>query len=113
MISDKSAPRGLAKDPVDPDRIRTMPRQFAPLDRQLVYGKHIRFMSPEQIALYAFLECVSDRKGLSYYSDDRICELLHLSLNGLWQSRKHLIDAGCLLYRKPIYQLLNLPELTA
>ena len=107
-----TAVRKWIKQPVDPDRIRTLPRQFAPLDRQLVYGKHVRFMSPEQIAFYTFLECVSDPQGISWYSDDRICELLHFSLNGLWQSRGHLIDAGCLLYRKPIYQLLNLPELS-
>ena len=108
-----TAAKRWIKQPVDPDRILTMPRPFAPLNRQLVYGKHVRYMSPEQIALYAFLECVSDPEGLSYYSDDRICELLHFSLSGLLQAREHLIDAGCLLYRKPIYQLLNLPELSA
>ena len=48
------------KVPVDPQRILTMPRQFGPLDRRLVYDKHIRFMSPEQIALYAFLVCSID-----------------------------------------------------
>ena len=106
-----AATKRWIKQPIDPDRIRSMPRQFAPLDRQLVYGKHVCYMSPEQIALFAFLECVSDPEGLSYYSDERICEHLHFRLNGLWQARQYLIDAGCLLYRKPIYQLLNLPEL--
>ena len=32
------------KVPVDPQRILTMPRQFGPLDRRLVYEKHIRLM---------------------------------------------------------------------
>ncbi len=48
------------KVPVDPQRILTMPRQFGPLARWLIYDKHIRFMSPEQIALYAFLVCSID-----------------------------------------------------
>jgi hypothetical protein len=100
----------LIKVPVDPQRIRALPRQFGPLDRRLVYGKHIRRMSPEQIALYAFLECVSDVQGLSFYSDERICKELDFSLNGLWHARDALIAGGFLLYRRPVYQLLELPS---
>jgi hypothetical protein len=87
-----------------------MPKQFGALDRQLVYRKHIRRMSTEQISLYVFLECVSDAEGLSFYSDERICEYLHFSLNGLRKAREGLIQGAFLLYRKPIYQLLNLPQ---
>ena len=54
---------------------------------------------------------VSDAEGLSFYSDERICEELHFSLNGLWKARKGLVQGGFLLYSQPIYQLLNLPEL--
>ena len=97
------------KVPVDPQRILTMPRQFGPLDRRLVYEKHIRLMALEQIALYAFLVCVSDAQGLSFYSEERICRELSMSLNGLWGAREGLIDRGFLLYRRPIYQLLQLP----
>jgi len=98
------------KQPVDPNRIRRMPRQFGPLDRRLVYQKHICAMSTEALALYAFLECVSDPQGLSFYSDERICEHLHWSLNGLWDARDRLVTGGFLLYRRPIYQLLDLSE---
>ena len=100
----------ITKQPVDPERVRTMPVQFGAVDRRLVYQKHIRRMSAEQIALYLFLQCVSDPEGLSFYSDERICEELHFSLNGLWKARDALVDAGFLLYRRPMYQLLNLPE---
>ena len=101
------------KQPVDPTRIRSVPRQFGMLDRRLVYEKHICAMSTEAIALYAFLECVSDPAGLSFYSDERICELLHWSLNGLWDARDRLLGGGLLLYRRPVYQLLGLPEVQA
>ena len=100
----------IIKQPVDPQRVRTMPAQFGAVDRRLVYQKHIRRMSVEQIALYVFLQCVSDAQGLSFYSDERVCEELHFSLNGLWTARDALIDGGFLLYRRPIYQLLNLPS---
>jgi len=100
----------IIKQPVDPQRVRTMPAQFSAVDRRLVYQRHIRQMSPAQIALYLFLQCVSDTEGLSFYSDERICEELHFSLNGLWKARETLVGAGFLLYRRPIYQLLNLPQ---
>ena len=100
----------ITKQPVDPRRVRTMPAQFGAVDRRLVYQQHIRRMSVEQIALYLFLQCVSDAEGLSFYSDERICEELHFSLNGLWKTRDALVGAGLLLYRRPIYQLLNLPQ---
>ena len=106
----RSTRQKITKQPVDPERVRTMPTQFGAVDRRLVYQKHIRRMSTEQIALYVFLECVSDAKGLSFYSDERICEYLHFSLNGLWKAREALEDAGFLLYSRPMYQRLNLPE---
>ena len=109
----KSAAINRIKQPVDPTRIRSLPRQFGPLDRRLVYEKHICAMSTEALALYAFLECVSDPEGLSFYSDERICETLDWSLNGLWDARDRLLRGGFLLYRRPIYQLLNLPEVEA
>ena len=106
----RGARRKIFKQPVDPERVRTIPVQFGAVDRQLVYGKHIRRMSTEEIALYVFLQCVSDAEGLSFYSDERICEYLPFSLNGLWKAREGLVQGGFLLYRRPIYQLLNLPE---
>jgi len=104
-----SAAINRIKQPVDPTRVRTFPRQFGALDRRLVYQKHICAMSTEAIALVAFLECVSDAQGLSFYSDERICEYLNWSLNGLWDARDRLLRGGFLLYRRPVYQLLDLP----
>ncbi len=109
-MTQRTTRRRIIKHPVDPQRLRSMPAQFGAVDRRLVYQRHIRRMSAEQIALYLFLQCVSDPEGLSFYSDERICEELHFSLNGLWKAREALEDAGFLLYSRPMYQLLNLPE---
>jgi hypothetical protein len=99
----------IVKQPIDPERVRTLPAQFGALDRRLVYHRHFRRMDAEQIVLYAFLQCVSDPQGLSFYSDDRVCEELPLTLDSLWAAREALVHGGLLLYRRPIYQLLNLP----
>ena len=109
-MTQQQARRRIIKQPVDSERVRTMPAQFGAVDRRLVYDKHIRRMSIDELALYVFLECVSDTEGLSFYSEERICEYLHFSLNGLWAARDGLVQGGFLLYRRPMYQLLNLPE---
>jgi len=98
----------IIKSPVDPARVRTRPRQFACLDRALVYQNYICRMSLEQLALYVFLECVSNPQGLSYYSDKRICQYLHLNPDQLHQARDGLLNKQIILYARPMYQILDL-----
>jgi hypothetical protein len=101
---------GLIKHPVDPLRIRPMPRQFGAVDRRLVYGDWTRRLSLEALALYVFLICVADEQGLSYYSDRRIGELLSLDPSDVVQARERLLGQGLILYQRPLYQVLDLPE---
>ncbi len=99
----------LRKLPVDPRRIRSMPRQFGAIDRNLVYRSQLPRMSLPEIALYTFLICVSDPQGLSYYSDRRLSHDLHLTTDELLRARAALVTRQFILYRTPIYQLLDLP----
>lgn len=46
-----------------------MPRTCDPLDRRLVYDKHVRFMNPEQIALYGLLVWAIDAHGRSFHAE--------------------------------------------
>ena len=102
--------RGLVKQPVDPTRLRHLPRQFGAIDRNLVYQGHLQQLGLAEIALYALLLCVSDPQGLSYYSDRRLGELLGLESEALKRARHGLVQQRMLLYRAPFYQLLDLPE---
>lgn len=70
-------------------------------------------MSLPQLALYAFLECVSDPQGLSYYSDKRICQYLHLDPDQLRHARAALISKQIILHASPMYQVLDLPPVAA
>jgi hypothetical protein len=99
----------IPKLPVDPGRIRQMPTQFAAVDRRLVYGGHLCGLTHAQMALYLFLHCVSDAAGLSYYGDERMGQYLHLTESALHEARQGLIHRQMLLYRRPMYQLLDLP----
>ena len=62
------------------------------------------------ILLYFFLTAVSDRYGVSFYHDDRICRILKINLHTLGQVRVDLITRGLIAYRYPVYQVLALPE---
>jgi hypothetical protein len=99
----------IEKLPVDPARIRQMPAQFAAVDRRLVYDRHLGGLTHAQMALYLFLHCVSDAAGLSYYGDERMGQYLHLTESALHEARQGLIHRQMLLYRRPMYQLLDLP----
>ena len=102
--------RGLKKEPVDASRIRKMPTQFEPLDRRLLYEKHLCWMTIEQMALYMFLALASDAQGLSYYSSGKIAHLLRMDEPAVCKARQDLINKQFLLYHQPMYQLLDLPE---
>ena len=97
------------KVPVDPQRVRHMPTQFAPVDRRLVYDRHLCALTHAQMALYLFLHCVADAAGLSYYSDERICQFLDLNSAALREARQGLVQRAFVLYCRPLYQLLDLP----
>ena len=99
----------LTKQPVDPLLLRRFPRQFGAVDRDLVYRGLLRGLSPLELALYLVLICVSDPQGLSYYSDRRLGELLAAPPGLIVAARDGLLRHRLLLFRAPIYQLLDLP----
>ena len=60
--------------------------------------------------MYLFLVTVGDVQGLSYYSDASISRHLNLDLLQLAAARQQLEKADLIAYKKPLYQVLALPE---
>jgi hypothetical protein len=60
--------------------------------------------------LYLFLVTVADVQGVSYYSDRAIGQHLKMDSVALSAARQELLDADLIAYRKPLYQVLSLPE---
>ena len=100
----------IAKHPLRPQRLRQIPRGFSWVDHRLIRHGLLRGCSPTAWALYLFLVTVADGQGLSYYSDAAIGR--HLGIDGpmLAMARAELLKADLLAYRKPLYQVLALPE---
>ena len=101
------------KTPVRPDRIRTVPEQFSWIDHRLVRDRYIERLTHKAAALYLFLVTVADSQGLSYYSDESLCERLAMNEASLGSARSELRQAGLVAYKRPIYQVLPLGEAPA
>lgn len=90
-------------------RIRKIKGSFSWIDHRFITGGFLRDLSAVEILLYFFLVSVSDRNGISFYHDDKICSLIKVGLTSLGEAREGLIRRSLLAYEHPIYQVLSLP----
>lgn len=100
----------IHKYPPRPERLRQIPPSFSWVDHRLVRHQLLRPTGPEAWALYLFLVTVADAQGLSYYSEASLARHLNLDPGVVAAARQRLIQADLLAYRKPLYQVLALPE---
>ena len=101
----------VKKIPIDPRRVRQIPREgFSWIDRRLVREGFIDRLPGEAILLYFFLVAVSDAQGLSFYADPTVGKILKLNPEELTQARARLSQAELIGYRYPLYQVLELPR---
>ena len=98
----------IVKSPILKQRIRKIPNSFSWVDHRLVRQKYIEACTHEQSALYLFLVCVSDDKGLSYYADKSITKKLDMDIQTLKNARSGLIKNNLIAWQQPIYQVLSL-----
>ena len=94
---------------IDHKRVRKIINSFSWIDHRLISGGFLDDMSSEEILLYFFLVSVSDRHGISFYYDDRICRILKIDPESLGKARKGLIYKSLMAYKYPVYQVLSLP----
>ncbi len=98
----------VSKQPIFPEGVRQVPKQFSWLDHRLIRDHHIEQCSHPAAALYLFLVTVGDARGLSYYADDSIMKHLSMDHITLEKARQNLICVGLIAWQKPLYQVLSL-----
>jgi hypothetical protein len=100
------------------DRVRSLGEAngFGWLDARLVRDGWLAMMSPEELAVYAFLCLVADRQGVSWYRRDRIREALCLDERAVWDALDRLEQLGLVAYQpfhrnasEGFRQVLDLP----
>ena len=98
------------KEVVVEERVRRVPKQFSWVDHRLVRDGFCRRCRPEELALYLMLVTVGDAEGLSYYGERSLARLINVAEPVVSTARQGLIGADLVAFRKPFYQVLELPE---
>ena len=93
-----------------PDRIRRRHGSFGWIEHRFVREGFLEGLHHPEALLYVFLAIVADERGISFYSQDRIRQLLGIPHAHTLESATHeLVDRNLLAYSSGIYQILDLP----
>ncbi len=91
------------------DRVRRPPAAgFSWIDRRFLRDYADR-LSGDAIGLYFFLAAVSDKHGLSFYSDSSMAARLRMREEAIVAAREELLVQDLVAYQPPLTQLLSLP----
>ena len=91
------------------ERVRGIDGGFSFIPHRFLTGGFFSSLNPHELLLYFFLVLSADRNGLSFYSYDKICTLLQMSLDQYTQARDGLIKKDLIAFDGTIFQVLSLP----
>jgi hypothetical protein len=95
---------------LSPDRIRRITGTFGFIEHRFLKEGFFFTLTHCELLLYLFLVLVADRHGLSFYSYDKICTLLRISVDEFILARDGLIEKDLIAFDGRTFQLLSLPE---
>jgi hypothetical protein len=76
----------------EPQRLRRITGSFAWIDHRLLRNGYLAVMTHEELGLYLFLALVADRHGVSFYRQEKICDLLGLDDQAFVVARDRLVE---------------------
>ncbi len=100
----------ITKTPLDQDRVRRIAGSFAFIEHRFLRRGFFSVLTHHELLLYVFLVLVADRNGLSYYSYDKICILLKITLDDYIIARDGLIGKDLIAFNGHLFQVLSLPK---
>ena len=96
--------------PPQPDRIRTIRGSFSWIDHRFLRQGFDLELSRLEKLFYFVLIAVSNCDGVSFYSDERLAEILDIRhAHELTVARDELIARDLIAFKDKIYQVLDLP----
>jgi hypothetical protein len=93
-----------------PDRIRKITGTFGFIEHRFLKEGFFFTLTHCELLLYLFLVLVADRHGLSFYSYDKICTLLRITVDEFIMARDGLIEKDLIAFDGRTFQLLSLPQ---
>jgi hypothetical protein len=76
----------------EPQRVRRITGSFAWIDHRLLRSGYLAVMTHPEQALYLFLALAADRHGVSFYRQEKICDLLGLDAQAFTVARDRLVE---------------------
>jgi hypothetical protein len=96
--------------PPRPDRIRSIQGSFSWIDHRFLRQGFDQGLTRLEKLLYFVLVAVSNQEGVSFYSEQRLGELLDIRYpHELVGARRELVARDLIAYEEGIYQVLQLP----
>ena len=99
----------IQKKVLRPDQVRKINGGFSFIPHRFLTDGFLSALGQKELLLYFFLVLVSDRFGLSFYSDDTICSLLGISVDEYCMARGGLIKRDLIAFDGTLFQVLDLP----
>ena len=93
-----------------PDRVRKITGTFGFIEHRFLKEGFFYALSHCELLLYLFLVLVADRYGLSFYSYDKICILLRITVDEFILARDGLIEKDLIAFDGRTFQVLSLPR---
>ena len=100
----------ITKRPLIPDRVRNIDGGFSFIPHRFITDHFFTTLNQYELLIYFLLVLVGDRHGLSYYSQDRLCTMLRISLDDFIAARNALIEKSLIAFDGFMFQALSLPE---
>lgn len=97
------------RKPLLSERVRTINSSFAFIEHRFLRHGFWASLSHHELLLYFFLILVGDRKGLSFYSYDKICSILAIDVDSYIMARDLLIQKDLVAFDGTFFQVLALP----
>ncbi len=92
------------------DRLRKIEGSFGFIEHRFLRDGFVESLSRLELALYLFLVLAADRHGISFYSFDRICSTLMMSVDEYIEARNSLIQKDLIAFDGYLFQVLSLPR---
>ena len=99
----------IKKNPLIVARVRKISGSFAWIPHVFLRKGFWASLTHHELLLYLFLTLVADRQGMSYYSFDKICSFLAISVDEYIVARNSLIDKDLIAFDGLLFQVLSLP----
>jgi hypothetical protein len=97
-------------EPPLPDRIRSIHGSFSWIDHRFLRQGFDQGLTRLEKLFYFVLVAVSNKDGVSFYSDERLWEVLEIRHgHELTGARDELVARDLIAFKDGIYQVLDLP----